>query len=119
MAEREAEGLQTDVGEAGVAQELVKLSRVVAAEVPDEAIGRSIAALVERDAHEKPPVRPQPVAPLAQRGGVVLNVLEHLESADRVEDLALRNRAEFAADHLAGAQAAEHLSRRLARERIR
>ena len=103
---------------AGLAQELAERLGVVAAVVADEAVGRRVAALVERDAHEERAVRPQPLAPGAQRGRVVLDVLEHLEGAHRVEDGVLRERGDVAADHLPGAQSAEHLLRRLAGELV-
>ena len=55
--------MEAHVRVAGLAQELAERLGIVAAEMPDEAVGRRVAALVERDAHEEAAVGPQPLAP--------------------------------------------------------
>ena len=87
VAERHPVLTHLDLGETYLLEQRSHRFAVVSAEMADELVSRRVAVLMRRNRQQQPAARPQPLSPRLQRPGVVLNVLQHLESADQVEAL--------------------------------
>lgn len=85
IPERKPVQAQYRVAQADGAHERLHIARVVAAVVANTLVGRSPPGTPCRDAEHHPASRTNMLAPRPKSGLIVLDVLEHLEGADEVE----------------------------------
>ncbi len=118
VAGREAVGDNGDVDKPSRREQTRDVVSVVAAKVSGFAIGRAESVSPGRHADQKPAAGPDPRAPLGDSGGVVLDVLQHLERAHEIERSARSEHRKVALDDLLHAGGVEASASRRERRRV-